>query len=169
MNKRSLRVVDVLIVAILAIGVLSLFIPVYTATNGGREGIVCMNNLKQIGTLVELYRKSFGGENHEFPHETGRAWHLVLVEKVAENGLSTVFQCPLEGDSKTFPDFRGPSKDLNVTENYSMTDPIAGDEFENHGDPARHGVSVLTEGYQVLKITKLDSVRWSKFEADTSD
>ena len=127
----------------------------------------CMSNLKQIGTLAEIFRKTYG----EYPPETGEAWHLRLIDIISENKDNSVFQCPSEGDtSSTGSDYRGPSKNMNVA-HLGKSDPIAADKCpggktQHFGDNEKWGVFGLMFGLQAVHVRE-GEVRWRDFGPDS--
>jgi hypothetical protein len=129
--------------------------------------------------MAEIYRKNFGGPDYLIPGDDprvlGAAWHQQIIDFVSDNRDNSCWQCPLEGRDGSFgTDYRGPAMDPNPRWNYKLQDAIAGDKVypgnqTNHGDAARRGVNALTKGYQVLKITSNDTVRWRQFLYGTKD
>jgi prepilin-type N-terminal cleavage/methylation domain-containing protein len=174
MKNRGFTLVELLIVIVIIAILAALLLPALTEAIRAAKETQCTSNLKQIGTLAEIYRKNFGGPNYEVPDALGVAWHQRIIDKVSENNDTAVFQCPLEGSSATAPDFRGPKNNMNVAKFYMSQDPVAGDKIDmsgqtNHGDPVKYGVNALTKGYQVLKITQGDTARWNKYTSGTTE
>jgi prepilin-type N-terminal cleavage/methylation domain-containing protein len=174
MRQRGFTLIELLIVIVIIALLAALLLPALTEALRAAKETQCVSNLKQVGSLAELYRRNFGGPGNELPDVTGQAWHQRLLDKVTESADPVLFQCPLEGNSSTYPDFRGPKHNLNSAKFYLSQDPIAGDLVEptgltNHGDPVKRGVNALTKGYSVLKITQGDAARWSKYLGGTSD
>jgi prepilin-type N-terminal cleavage/methylation domain-containing protein len=160
--------VELLIVIIIIAILAALLLPALTAAMRSAKETQCVSNLRQIGTLAEIYRKNFGGANNELPNGRGAQFHMKLIQTVAENGDPAIFECPLEG-LPGYPDYRGPSKNLNAASSYKSSDAIAGDKIGNHGDVNESGVSALTKGYQVLKVLPGEALRWKNFTDGTSE
>jgi hypothetical protein len=109
----------------------------------------CTSNLKQMGTLLELYRKNFGGPNYELPNATGKEFWKEVQQKMGDESKD-VFTCPCSGKPKGTITYRGPARNINVQKNYRGRDVIACDDPDNHPD----GINVLTKSYQVIWIPK---------------
>jgi prepilin-type N-terminal cleavage/methylation domain-containing protein len=174
-RRAGFTLVELLIV-ILIIAVLAAFlVPALIAAIHSAKETQCASNLRQIGTLAEVYRKNFGGPNNELPDVLGRDFHLKMINTCSENKDNALYQCPLEGLTTTYPDYRGPTKNLNAAASYRSVDPIAGDKIDagtgmtNHGDPFKLGVNALTKGFAVIAITRNDAVRWQSYQDCTQD
>ena len=138
--------------------------------------VLCTNNLKRIGELADIYRKSgFGGDGYcwpgEIPEELGAGWHRIIRDRLARGGdEETIFRCPLDNRvPRNEIDYRGPSRSPNVSTNYGTDDAIAGDRLGNHGDTAVEPLNVLTKRYRVITIRPSDTLRWEQYLAGTQD
>jgi prepilin-type N-terminal cleavage/methylation domain-containing protein len=179
MRSRGFTLVELLIVIVVIAILAGLLLPALVEAIYSARETSCANNLRQVGTLAEVYRKSFGAPAYQLPGEDpadlGAGWHLKLIDRVSENKDNSVWQCPLEGGTSAVgTDYRGPAKNPNVAANYRLQEAIAGDKvyggnMTNHGEADRRGANVLTKGYQVLKITSEDAARWQAFLSGTKD
>jgi hypothetical protein len=166
-KNKGLTLVELLFLLVLFALFGALLIPA-VKVHGGRVAhhVSCSSNLKQIGTLAEIYRKNFGGRNNEVPDALGAAWHQSLIDNVSQNRDTWLLQCPQEGKQESCPDYRGPSRDSN---RYRAKEILAGDKIFNHGNPSENGINALTAGWQVLRIRPGDQARWEQFIAGTRE
>lgn len=117
---------------------------------------LCQINLKQIGTLMEVYRKDRGGENYSLPDATGSQF-IRELKQVASSDAVHLFDCPVGGT------LRGPSKNLNAAKNYSARDAIL---VCVHPDGS---LICLTKSYQVRTITKDSGEDYTRAMERTTD
>ena len=172
MKNKGLSLAEVFVVIVIIAFLFSL-VPVSCSESVRAAKITqCTSNMKQIGTLAEVYRKTFGGPQLELPSETGEAWHLCLIRIMSENDNS-VFQCPAaETHSPTGSDYRGPAKYANVADQYPrltlpiIADKCPGGKTQHFGDNREFGVNALTKGYQVTTVREGDA-RWADFGPDS--
>lgn len=175
MLRRGFTLVELLIVIVIIAILAALLLPAITEAIYSARETKCLNNLTQLGRLLEVYRKSHGGLNFELPAETGQSFWLKLAQvgvvETANPGNPTdaeILQCPLEGSASTVPDYRGPRLNVNVPANYLQKDPIGGDRINadgttNHGDAAKRGLQLLNKAHQALKITSQDAAAWARY------
>ena len=172
-KKSGFTLVELLIVIVIIAILAALLLPALVEAIRAAKITQCTSNLKQIGTLSEIYRKSFGGQNFDLPTATGKAWiEDYLIKYVSENQDNSVFQCPCEGTTTTTgTDYRGPSKNPNsasVSNGYpKLTLPIVADNCpggntQHFDDNRKYGVNALTKGYQVTTVQDTDA-RWTDF------
>jgi prepilin-type N-terminal cleavage/methylation domain-containing protein len=171
--KRGFTLVELLVVIVIISVLAGLLIPAIVAALREARITDCMNNLRNIGQLTEVYRKSCSA-HYGLPDATGARFHQALIDRGLAGRSAAIFQCPLEGLPTTVPDFRGPARNVNVERNYEMEDAIAGDKVDasgqtNHGDPERYGVNALTKAHSVIRITSSDTARWNQFMNGTMD
>jgi prepilin-type N-terminal cleavage/methylation domain-containing protein len=169
MRRSGFTLVEMLIVIVIISILAGLLIPVVISATICAKKSNCLSNLRQIGQMSLVYRKGYGGRQCDLPHETGAAWHRKLMATVLKGKSAEVFDCPLEGDPSTRPDYRGPAKDVNVRSSYEPEDAIAGDRLGNHGDPNDEGVNALTLSHSVFELKPQDAERWSQFLSGTLD
>jgi prepilin-type N-terminal cleavage/methylation domain-containing protein len=161
--------VELLIVIVIIAILASLLIPAIQAAMVAAKETHCLNNLREIGRLMEIYRNSYGSREYLLPEATGRDFHRKLRSTVSPNKTNALWSCKMEGD-QTDPqqiDYRGPYANVNRAGAFPVLDPIAGDEPANHGDPANRGVQVLTVGYQVFRILSIEADDWNNYLAKT--
>ena len=171
MKNSGLTLIEVLVVIVILVVLGALLLPALTEAIRASKITQCTSNLKQIGTLAEVYRKTFGGDDRLLPTERGEAWLLKLIDTVSENKDNSVFRCPLgESESTTGTDYRGPALDVN--KDYSRTtlpivaDKCPGGKTQHLGNNTKLGIYGLTRGYQVMSVYDTDA-RWADFGPDS--
>ena len=166
MKTSGLSKVEVLVMIVVLAALAALVVPALVEAIRAAKITQCTSNLKQIGTLAEIYRKTFGGQSFELPDVTGRARFMDYLKKYAsENQDDSVFTCPAAESASA--DYRWIGLDADTGNGYpkltllTLADRCPGGKTQHYGDNTKYGINALTKGYQVTTITDQDS-RWKQ-------
>ena len=152
-TRSGFTLVELVVIVVVVLAVLvALVVPALVEAHRTSKINQCMSNLKQIGTLSEVYRKSFGGEGFDLPSERGGAWLIKIRTFLSDNQDNSVFKCPAAGTAPDVIDYRGPKAYEDPSSRYPrfdipiLADKCPGGKTQHYGDNKKYGVNALAKG-----------------------
>ena len=142
-----------LLVVIVIIGILAaLLLPGLSHGPQDIRFTHCVNNLKQLWGMQNIYMITFGGDRKLFPTETGGDFWLKLNKTnppLIDSTVLDVFVCSFTGNPADgiSTDYRGPASDVNK---YGDDDPVGADNIGNHGQD--EGGNLLRKNGDVVTV-----------------
>lgn len=133
-----------LLVVIAIIGILAALLLPQLAKSKRQASITnCKNNLRQLGTAIEMYVQNFGS-NSRYPPPGDDFFNYLRNQPTPERAVErndALYVCPVMGTppSDTNLDYAGPNS--QVSDRYDPQDPMGADHQNNHGQ--NEGVNVL--------------------------
>jgi len=97
-RERALTLIELLTVVVIVLLLLAIMLPVVLHFRKNAQKTHCINNLRQIGAAIQLYRADFGGT---FPSRLSLLMSYIKTDEIlvcptepAGNGMSAVEQVP---------------------------------------------------------------------------
>ncbi len=80
--KLSAQRIGCLVVLVILVAIIAVFslIPPLTLPLSEARQLSCVNNLRQLHTLLKIYESQFGGPEKRLPTESGKAFWVRLTE-----------------------------------------------------------------------------------------
>jgi hypothetical protein len=150
--KKSSLIIGLLVgVGILL--VVALLVPAIADANARARITSCASNMRQIFVMQSTYALQFGGDNREYPTETGSAYWLKLTRTTPPMIGPTeleVLLCPVHDKSAPGTcDYLGPSRPYKAL---VPADPVGADRKGNHRD----GGNIMKKSGDVLELIDAD-------------
>ncbi len=136
-------------------------------TQDARRVTTCANNLAQLYKMMHNYTAQYGGADREMPVATGDAFWLYLstmTPPMIDKSVKDIYQCPVENVDDEGCDYRGPAKNINLSD-VGDADPVGADVDGNHGEGK--GGNVVRKAGDVLTVAAKDPV-WLKAATATT-
>lgn len=178
MKRKGFTLIELLIVIVIIAILASLLIPAIIAGIRNAKETKCANNLRQLATFLEVYRKEKGGTGFSLPtNPPGAAFWANLAQKFSSTNFPPELLDCAASDNYPSPgqsEYRGPGSQavqggVIAWNQIPMNAPIAGDKSDNHvPNGGIQRVNALYKAGNVLSI-ELDGANLTDYNKWTSD